>query len=178
MQSYLPFITVCLLLSLGLLACKQTRQVDQANQAKQTNTTSTQVSEMDTPIKKTDAEWKSELTAEEYRVLRKKGTERSFTGEYWDHKGQGIYVCAGCQTPLFDSETKYKSGTGWPSFYDMVDNNVTEEVDRTLGMERREVLCANCGGHLGHVFADGPRPTGQRYCINSVSLDFVEKKKD
>lgn len=128
-------------------------------------------------VEKTDEQWKAELSAEEYRILRMKGTERAFTGEFWDHKGQGTYVCGGCEQPLFDSDTKFKSGTGWPSFYKPVnDTNVEEISDRSHGMVRIEVICGRCGGHLGHVFNDGPRPTGLRYCINSESLDFQNDK--
>ena len=128
-------------------------------------------------VKKSDKEWKEELTEMEYYVLRQKGTERSFTGDLWDHKSDVIYTCAGCNLPLFDANTKFKSGTGWPSFYEPMNKKVVaEESDRTLGMVRTEVLCARCGGHLGHVFSDGPEPTGLRYCINSVSLNFVEKQ--
>ncbi len=125
-------------------------------------------------ITKTPTEWKAELTDEEFRVLREKGTERAFTGKYWDNKKKGTYTCAGCQLPLFDSDTKFKSGTGWPSFYQPIKANyVKEYVDNTYGMKRTEVTCGRCDGHLGHVFDDGPRPTGLRYCINSVSLGFV-----
>jgi len=124
-------------------------------------------------IEKSESEWKEELSAEEYRILRQKGTERAFTGKYWDNKKSGTYVCAGCGNPLFDSETKFKSGTGWPSFYTAIgDSNVVNESDKSMGWNRTEVLCGRCGGHLGHVFEDGPEPTGLRYCINSVSLDF------
>ena len=127
-----------------------------------------------TQVVKTEKEWKEQLSEQEYHVLREKGTERAFTGEYWDHKKKGTYTCAACQLPLFASETKFKSGTGWPSYYDMVQpGHVAREVDKSFGMVRTEVLCGRCGGHLGHVFNDGPRPTGLRYCINSVSLDFV-----
>ncbi len=129
-------------------------------------------------VVKTADVWKQDLTAEEFHVLRDKGTERAFTGEFWDHRGDGIYVCGGCGLPLYDSETKFKSGTGWPSFFQAVDaSNVATLTDTQLGMARTELLCARCGGHLGHVFLDGPLPTGERHCINSVSLDFVPRKK-
>ena len=125
-------------------------------------------------IEKTDAEWQQELTPEQYRILRQKGTERAFTGVFWNNKDEGTYRCAGCGTPLFSSETKFESGSGWPSFYAPVDqDNVAMEDDRSYGMRRTEVLCAHCEGHLGHVFEDGPRDkTGLRYCINSASLAF------
>ena len=122
-------------------------------------------------MKKSEAEWKHELTPEQYHVTREKGTERAFTGEYWDEKTKGIYRCVCCGEPLFSSDTKYDSGTGWPSFYAPMDpEQVETEEDRSLGMRRTEVTCSNCGAHLGHVFPDGPRPSGVRYCINSCSL--------
>jgi peptide-methionine (R)-S-oxide reductase len=123
---------------------------------------------------KTNAEWRQELTPEQYRIMREKGTERAFTGQYWNHKGDGVYRCAGCGTPLFSSETKFESGSGWPSFYAPVDpDHVEVEEDRSFGMVRTEVLCAACEAHLGHVFDDGPRDkTGLRYCVNSASLAF------
>ncbi len=123
-------------------------------------------------ITKTDAEWQQELSAEEYRVLRKHGTERAGTSPLDKTYDDGTYVCAGCGQPLFSSETKFNSGTGWPSFYAPLEDSVETSVDRSLFMTRTEVHCNKCGGHLGHVFNDGPRPTGQRYCINGVSLNF------
>lgn len=125
------------------------------------------------PVAKSEAEWREQLSDEEYRVLREKGTERAFTGPYWDEKAEGTYRCRGCGTPLFSSDTKYDSGCGWPSFYQPIEeSNVETRKDLSHLMVRTEVLCAACGGHLGHVFPDGPRPTGLRYCINSVSLDL------
>lgn len=128
-------------------------------------------------IEWSEAEWKQRLTPEQYHVMREQGTERAFTGKYWDNQQKGLYRCAACQLPLFSSETKYRSGTGWPSFYQPVNKvNVEETLDESLGMTRSEVHCARCGGHLGHVFPDGPEPTGLRYCLNSVSLQFEPKK--
>lgn len=127
-------------------------------------------------LDKSDAAWKRELTESEFVVLRKEGTERSFTGDLWDHHEQGTYVCAGCGLPLFSSETKFDSGTGWPSFYQPITQDcIADKTDSSHGMDRTEVECARCGGHQGHVFTDGPQPTGLRYCINSVSLDFVKQ---
>jgi len=124
-------------------------------------------------LPQTEAEWKEVLTDEEYRILREKGTEPKFSGDLLDVKEDGEFTCAGCGTPLFDSETKFGSGTGWPSFFAPASEaNIETEIDRSHGMERIEVTCARCGGHLGHVFDDGPDPTGKRYCINSASLDF------
>lgn len=125
-----------------------------------------------------EEEWKEKLTEDQYRVLRLKGTERPFTGKYWNNKEKGIYYCAGCGTPLFKSNSKFKSGSGWLSFFTPVeDSKIKKETDNSFNMRSTEVSCKKCGGHLGHVFKDGPKPTGLRYCINSISLNFRPKNK-
>jgi peptide-methionine (R)-S-oxide reductase len=124
-------------------------------------------------VKKSEADWRAELSPEEYHVLREQGTERAFTGAYWDEKADGVYRCRGCGQELFSSDTKYDSGTGWPSFFDpMTSDAVETRPDNSLFMRRTEVVCSRCGSHLGHLFDDGPNPTGLRYCLNSCSLDL------
>lgn len=149
------------------VACAQQNQT--ANQPKG--------NEMSSKVQKTEKEWKEILTPEQYKVLREKGTERPFTGEYWNTKDDGVYKCVACGAELFSSDTKFDSDCGWPSFYDAMHNkNVITKDDFSFGMHRVEVMCASCGGHLGHIFDDGPKPTGQRYCINSISIKLEKKK--
>ena len=132
----------------------------------------------DAPLPTTEAEWRTRLTPEQYEVLRRKGTERAFTGRYWNEKRRGTYLCAGCHTPLFSSEAKYDSGSGWPSFFEALDPEAIATCrDESYGMVRTEILCAKCGGHLGHRFDDGPPPTGIRHCVNSAALVFVPEEE-
>ena len=134
---------------------------------------------MNKKVQKSEEQWKKDLTPDQYHVCRNKGTERPFTGEYHNTKAPGVYRCVACGNELFDSETKFDSGTGWPSFYQTVTSDSVEtEEDSSHGIRRTEVMCNSCGAHLGHVFPDGPRPTGLRYCINSVALKLEEKKKE
>lgn len=134
---------------------------------------------MSESVLKSEEEWRGCLTPDEYRILREKGTEMAFTGKYNKHSEDGVYICAGCGAELFSSDTKYDSGSGWPSFWKPISHEtIVEETDRSLFMTRTEILCKRCGGHLGHVFEDGPQPTGLRYCVNSVSLDFESRKSE
>lgn len=167
------FVTTGLLLAIVFIACQSqspntlTDNYDEEADNLRSNLDTGKIEK----IVKTDAEWKAQLTTDQYHVLREKGTERAFTGAYWDSKKKGVYCCSACKLPLFDAKTKFDSGTGWPSYYEPIKKEyVTEYKDNAFGMTRTEVTCGRCDGHLGHVFDDGPEPTGLRYCINSVSL--------
>jgi peptide-methionine (R)-S-oxide reductase len=163
-------ITALILSAVAFKGCDQTGSPFGASKSKST---------LPDTLKKvthTDAEWRQLLTTDQYAVLREKGTERAFTGAYWDNHASGVYLCAACKLPLFSSDTKFESGTGWPSFWQPIQPySIGDLSDDSHGMKRTEVICNRCGGHLGHIFEDGPKPTGMRYCINSVSLEFKAK---
>ena len=162
----IPFIFSMLFIT--QLCAQKNTHTDQNNQKIKPNS-------MEDKVTKTEAEWEVCLTPEQYQVLRQKGTEYAFTGKYYHFDKKGIYSCAACGNKLFTSDTKYDSGSGWPSFFKPINDNVIEvKRDLSVGMDRSEIICGKCGGHLGHVFPDGPKPTGLRYCVNSLSLDFKE----
>lgn len=163
------------LLTLGLASagCGSAQEDVEARRAPALTETASRAAAATDAVELSESEWRERLTAEQYRVLREEGTERAFTGAYHDHHAEGVYTCAGCGAELYASETKFDSGTGWPSFSQAIaDGQVRTDVDNSFGVVRTEIECARCGGHLGHVFDDGPAPTGKRHCVNSASLNF------
>jgi peptide-methionine (R)-S-oxide reductase len=162
----------------ALISCTSNTKNDNAQITQVKAVVQSEVQDTLKKVIKSDKEWKKELSEMEYYVLRKAGTERAGTGDLLKNKKEGVYVCRGCNFELFNSDSKFESGTGWPSFYEPIKaGQIHEDTDHKLGYARTEILCARCDGHLGHVFPDGPKPTGLRYCVNSVSLDFVPKEK-
>ncbi len=170
-QIAMVFLFIAILGQMAFISCNENDSKFKTNSYTMTNDDSTIVN-------KTDSEWKAQLTPEQYYVLRQKGTERPFTSKFEDHNDGGTYTCAGCGNELFKSDSKFDAGCGWPSFYEALDSTkIKTEIDKTHGMQRVEIMCAKCGGHLGHVFDDGPKPTGLRYCVNGAALDFLKRKK-
>lgn len=182
-MKYAVFISACSIMVLLLINSLQEPEARHVPHNSHINSVSVAVQDttpaQEYPYQKTEAEWKEILTDKEFRILRERGTELPYVNEYNDNKEKGIYVCAACGQKLYSSEHKYDSGTGWPSFWKpLADSLVGEEVDNSWFMTRTEIVCSNCGSHLGHVFDDGPQPTGLRYCMNSVAMDFVPDESD
>jgi peptide-methionine (R)-S-oxide reductase len=178
MISKLNLLILITLILTAVFLTTQSSDISKSSTINSDSAKNSKVNSMENKIVKTEEEWQKELTPKEYHVLREKGTERAFTGKYDHFFETGVYKCAACGNELFSSEHKYDSGCGWPAYWTaLAKDKVTLKEDRSFGMVRTEVLCTKCGSHLGHVFDDGPEPTGQRYCINSVSLDFVKKEK-